>query len=88
MGKVPILLDISLPIGLLAILSKVTKWLTSFFFFFLFVFMPLKIWVFDITQSTIDVICPELLFAKILSRVQSMISFLVSQIRLLGGIFL
>lgn len=50
--------------------------------------MTLKIWVFGVTQSTIDVICPELLFAKILSWVQSMISFLVSQIRLLGGIFL
>lgn len=62
--------------------------MADIFFFFLFVFMPLKIWVFDITQSTIDVIRPELLFAKILSWVQSMISFLVSQIRLLGGIFL
>lgn len=50
--------------------------------------MTLKIWVFGIIQSTIDAICPELLFAKILSWVKSMISILVSQIRLLWGIFL
>lgn len=49
--------------------------------------MTLKIWVFGIIQSTIDVICPELLFAKSLNWVKSMISFLVSQIELLWGNF-
>ena len=50
--------------------------------------MTLKIWVFGIIPSTISVICPVLLFAKILSWVKSMLSFLVSQIGLLGGMFL
>lgn len=53
-----------------------------------FVYMILRIWIFGIIQSTIDWICPELLFAKILSKVKSMISSLVSLTGLLWGIFL
>ena len=45
-------------------------------------------WVFGFIQSTIDSICPELLLAETPSWIKSMISFLVSQIGLLWGIFL